>query len=116
MPTKRGPCLGLESMWISDDKNIKRQMGTKASAWVSNKAVELNGKQKEGKVREPEGHRQGWRLRQNKWGRCNQPIRGQEAESSKLQGPFPDSVPSRYNSCFSIYTRERWTVCEKLLF
>jgi hypothetical protein len=68
MPTKRGPCLRLESMWISDDKNIKRQMGTKASAWVSNKAVELNGKQKEGKVREPEGHRQGWRLRQNKWG------------------------------------------------
>jgi hypothetical protein len=101
-------------MWNSDDKNIKMQMGTKASAWVSNKAVELNGKQKEGKV-ERRGAQARLALTAKQVGvnEINQ-WEGQRQRPG-IQGPFPDSVPSRYNSCFSIYTRERWTVFGKLL-
>jgi hypothetical protein len=62
-----------------------------------------------------EGDRKAGAYGRTSGGLTRGPMRRAEAEPGKLQGPFTDSVPSRYNSCFSIYTRERWALCEKPL-
>lgn len=88
---------------------------SKASARVSNKAVKLDGSEPQTEGGRVAGERGTARLAltAKQVGVTHQPIE-RKRQLGKLQGPFTNSVSSRYNSCFSIYTSERWTFFKNL--